>query len=79
VFDIALFATAENLRSRMSAEVAAAVGVVVRGFRWLQIPVRLKARRSGTRIHKPLNSQSCLPLQPEVNSGACSGFAQGKA
>ena len=52
----------------MSAEVAAAVGIVVRGFRWLQIPVRLKARRSGTRIHQPLNSQSCLPLQPEVNS-----------
>jgi hypothetical protein len=47
VFDIALFARAESLRSRMSAEVAAAVGVVVRGFRWLQIPVRLKARRSG--------------------------------
>jgi len=65
VFDIALFARAESLRSRMSAEVAAAVGFAMRGFRWLQIPVRLKARRSGTRIHQPLNSQSCLPLQPE--------------
>jgi hypothetical protein len=54
----------------MSAEVAAAVGIVVRGFHWLQIPVRLKARRSGTRIHQPLNSQSCLPLQPEVNYAA---------
>jgi hypothetical protein len=46
VFDVALFATAESLRSRLSSEVAAVIGVVLRGLRWLQIPGRLKTRRS---------------------------------
>jgi hypothetical protein len=46
VFDVALFATAESLRSRLSSEVAAVIGVVLRGVRCLPIRVSLKTRRS---------------------------------
>ena len=46
MFDVALFATAESLRSRLSSEVAAVIGVVLRGVRCLPIRVSLKTRRS---------------------------------
>ena len=46
VFDVALFATAESLRSRVSSEVAAVIGVVLRGVRCLPIRVSFKTRRS---------------------------------
>jgi len=44
--DVALAAAAESLRSRVSAEVATSVAVVLRGVRWLGVWLRLKTRRS---------------------------------
>ncbi|MFM7925427.1 MAG: hypothetical protein ACKPJJ_34820, partial [Planctomycetaceae bacterium] len=44
--DIAIAAVAESLRSRVSAEIVASIGVVLRGVRWLGSWLRLKTRRS---------------------------------
>jgi len=43
--DVAPAAAAESLRSRVSAEVVARVGVVLRGVRWLGSWRSLKTRR----------------------------------
>ena len=42
--DFALSAAAESLRSRVSAEVVASIGVVLRAVRWLQLRRSFKTR-----------------------------------
>jgi hypothetical protein len=44
--DVALFARAKSLRSRVSSEVVTSYGVVLRVVQWLQIRVSLRTRRS---------------------------------
>jgi hypothetical protein len=42
IFEVALFTQAESLRACALAEVAAVIGGVLRGFRWLQVTGSLK-------------------------------------
>jgi len=46
IFEVALFTQPESLRACALAEVAAVIGGVLRGFRWLQVTGSLKNRRS---------------------------------
>ncbi len=47
-FNVGLFARAESLRTLASSKVVFVVGGVLRGFRWLQIPVRHKTQQSAS-------------------------------